>query len=129
MPPMRQEGWASHEERSERGQSEIRHFVGRVLAPPPVGQGPATTAGRIEKAVQDWHSPVESWIDREWNPEIGLDRGFPGYCCIADSPRGSVRLKTTAGDAENYENPSYRQNENCWIRVMEASVSVSLCVV
>lgn len=55
-----QKGWALHEERGEPGQSEIRHVVGRVLAPPLVGQRPATTAQRIEEAVQDWHAPLES---------------------------------------------------------------------
>jgi hypothetical protein len=55
-----QKGWALHEERGEPGQSEIRHVVGRVLAPPLVGQRPAATAQGIEEAVQNWHTPVES---------------------------------------------------------------------
>jgi hypothetical protein len=60
MPLMGQKGWALQEERRERGQREIRHVVGCVLASPLVGQGPAATAQGIEKAVLDRHTPIES---------------------------------------------------------------------
>jgi hypothetical protein len=81
MPLVCQEGRALHEERREPGQGEIGHVVGRVPAPPLVGQGPAATAKGIEKAVLHWHAPLESSFDAGWKTENGPHRGFAGNCC------------------------------------------------
>ena len=57
---MCQKGRALHEERGERGQREIRHVIGHVLASPLVGQRPAAATEGIEKTIQDGHTPAES---------------------------------------------------------------------
>lgn len=81
MPLVCQKRRALHEERREPGHGEIGHVIGRVLAPPLVAKGPAATAKGIEKAVQDWHTSVESSFDAGWKSENGPDRGFSGNCC------------------------------------------------
>jgi hypothetical protein len=60
MPLVSQKRRALHEKRRERGQGEICHVIGRVLASPLIGEGPAATAQGIEKAVLNGHMPVES---------------------------------------------------------------------
>jgi len=82
MTLMRQERRALHEERRERRQAEIRHVVGRVLAPPLVRQRPAATTQGIEKAVQDWHGVGESEIRRRGNPENHPDQRYRRSCGI-----------------------------------------------
>lgn len=74
MALVRQKRRALHEERRERGQREIRHGVSCVLAPPPVGQGPAATTQGIEKAVLKRHRPVESYFDQRGKPRNHHDR-------------------------------------------------------
>ena len=69
MSLVRQEGGALHEERGKRGEREIGHRVGRVLALPPVGQSFAVAAQRREQAILDVHPPVESKIAFQGNPE------------------------------------------------------------
>ena len=63
VPLMRQEGGTLHEEGSERGEREIPHRIGRVLAAPPVGQGLAVTAERGDEAIREGHGRLESQID------------------------------------------------------------------
>jgi len=52
MPLMGQDGWALHKERGERGEHEIGHGVGRVLASPQIRHSLTAAAERIEEAIQ-----------------------------------------------------------------------------
>ena len=86
MPLVRQEGGALHEERGKRGEREIGHRVGRVLALPPVGQSFAVAAQSREQAILDVHPHVESEIVVRGNRENRADFRSCPWCCILDSP-------------------------------------------
>jgi hypothetical protein len=48
---MGQEGWTLHKERGERGEHEIGHGVGRVLASPQIRHSLSAAAERIDEAI------------------------------------------------------------------------------
>ena len=74
-----------HEKRRERGEREVAHRIGRVFAPPPVGQGLAVTAQRGDEAIRNGHEMLESGFRSGGNPEIETACRLLMRCDICDS--------------------------------------------
>jgi hypothetical protein len=99
-----QEGWALHEEWGEGGEREIGHRIGRVLAPPRVGQDMAVAAQRGDEAVLDLHRHVESEIARRANRANRVAGRFSGGVAVATHQREPIDARSVTQTEENRSN-------------------------